>query len=148
MPNFPVTSPRPVGQVLPAVVTIGPLSLLLCGGLAGLGVIERINRLLPGNEFKNAVPTWVTWWAIVVLVFLIPWVLLNIQKSWQRWVLWVSVIVIGCAWIPVLSLAAIAPKMMGPLVAAIWAGLCGLVYGHKHHLPCEAIQATESDEAS
>jgi hypothetical protein len=64
--------------------------------------------------------------------------------GWRRFVLWITSVVLVSAWAPVLSLAAHAPEISAPWIAAVWSGVCALVYTANHRMPCEeSLQAPD-----
>lgn len=132
----------PVGHVLLPAVAISSLSILLAGGLNLLGMLEPVNAALvglvmPGADFPKSLPEWALWLATLGFAFGLPFSLLNISGTWRRLVVWVTALVLIAGWAPVLSLAAHAPDIAAPLVAALWSGVCALVYAANHRMACD-----------
>jgi hypothetical protein len=144
-------SPRPVGNVLLAGGTIGLLSLFLCVGLSLLGINTRMNTALKGlvadQGVGHSLPSWTIWLGVMVFAFGIPWVLLNVPEAWRRLALWLTMVVVICGWGPVLGLAAYAPDLAAPIIAAVWSGICAMIYSANHRMPCDSFQTSDSHEA-
>jgi uncharacterized membrane protein YjjB (DUF3815 family) len=118
--------------------------MVLSVGLTLLGVVDRLNQwvfsvVIPENEVValNFLPPWLIWLVVVLAAFAIPWTLLCVPGTWRRWVLWISSLVVIAGWIPVLVLAAYSPQVAAPFVAAVWSGLCAMIYARNHLMPCE-----------
>jgi hypothetical protein len=144
-------SPRPVGQVSLAGGTIGLLSLLLCVGLSLLGINARMNTALQGlvadQGIGHTLPLWTIWLGVLVFAFGIPWILLHIPQAWRRLAVWLTMVVVIGGWVPVLGLAAYAPDLAAPIVAAVWSGICAMIYSANHRMPCDSLQTSDSHEA-
>lgn len=144
-PTLPKTQ-RPPGHIFQAGGTIGLLAMVLSVGLSLLGLIDRINHwisdiITQGNEVAAVkfLPPWTLWLVVMVAAFAIPWTLLCVPGLWRRWVLWLSSLVVLAGWIPVLGLAAYFPEVAAPFIAAVWSGLCAMVYARNHLMPYEIL---------
>jgi hypothetical protein len=140
----------PVGHVIRVSGVIALLSIVLCAGLSFLGFIERINAYFLGfvadQGITHTIPSLAVWFVTIVQSFGIPWVLLTISSVWGRVLIWMTLVVITCGWVPVLALAAHAPDLAGPIVVSLWSGICSLVYSSTHPMPSEYHLKTVSDE--
>ena len=132
---------------------IGSLALVLAAGLGALGLTDRVDAAIAGllcralhqdaaAGFPKALPTWALWLATAMLAYGLTLAMLGVPGTWRRLVLWLTTLVLVAAWAPVLGLAAHAPDIAAPLVAALWSGACALVYVHSHSMPCDAEPAT------
>lgn len=138
-------APLPEGSVAAPDVAIGGLSLAVAAGFQFLGVAPRLDDWLQdrvvsfglGGSFEW-LPGWVGWIPAVLIAFGLPFAMLKSPGLWRRAVLWISTLVVLAGWVPVMALSmkwcAVGPS----LVAALWGGLCALVYGLRHHMPCDA----------
>lgn len=138
----------PVGHVLLPAVAISALSILLVAGLSLLGILVPVNAalgglVLPGADFPKSLPEWSLWLATLGFAFGLPFALLSIPSTWRRLVVWVTALVLITGWAPVLSLAAHAPEIGAPLVAAFWSGVCALAYAANHRMACDAATPVE-----
>jgi hypothetical protein len=128
---------------LPALA-IGGLSVVLVAGLEAFGILSRLNLVLGrwlshdgSGNFPKAVAQWVIWLAAAAFAFGLAYAILHVPSTWRRVILWISTVVIIGAWGPVLVLAAHAPDIAGPWIAAVWSGVCALVYAGNHRLACD-----------
>lgn len=134
----------PEGHVLVPTAAIGSLSILLAEGLSVLGLIDPVNQMVSrlvgqGGKvvFPKSLPDGVPWLAAVIFAFGLAFVILNSPGTWRRVVLWVTTLVLIAGWAPVLGLAAHAPEIAGPFIAALWSGVCALVYAGNHRMPTD-----------
>lgn len=146
---------RPAGHVLAPALAIGGLSTLLGVGLSLLGALDRANFAIAGfvsqdqaAAYPKVLPQWSLWFATVLIAFALSFSILSVAGAWRRWVPWISAVVLTAGWAPVLSLAAQAPEIAAPLVAALWSGACSIVYAGKHLMPCDEISETPSPDSS
>ncbi len=148
--------PRPDGHVLVPGSIIGSLSILLVVGLSALRILDRADMAIAkwmslGNPagFPNALPEWPVWLAVVLLAFGLAFAILSVAGTWRRVVLWITSAALVAAWAPVLALAARAPDIGAPLIAAIWSGVCALVYAGNHQMACDetVVLSKKLDEA-
>ncbi len=150
--NPGIPDSRPVGHVLLPAAAIGALSIILAAGLELLGSLDVIDGgfakwLAEGKPSPKDLPVWAVWLAAVFFAFGISFALLSIPTTWRRVVLWVSALVVVIAWAPVLALAARPPEISAVLVAALWSGVCALVYAGRHRMACDGFPEKHSDEA-
>lgn len=140
-----MTSPqRPTGHVLVPAAAIGGLSIILVAGLGLLGVTGQLDsgiaRLVSqggGEIFPKHLPESTVWAATGVFAFGLAAAILGTPDLWRRMVLWLTSLVLIAAWAPVLSLAAHAPDISTPWIAALWSGVCAVVYAANHRMPCD-----------
>ena len=136
------------GQVLVTAAFIGSLALVLAVGLAVLGLTDKLDLAVAGllsrtiqpegtGAFPKVLPAWALWLATALLTYALAFAMLGVPGRWRRLVLWLTTLSIVMAWGPVLGLAAHAPQIAAPLVAALWSGTCVLVYTHSHRMPCD-----------
>lgn len=152
---------RPLGHVAGPVAAIGSLSILLVAGLSALGLLYPVDRMIAGwvgqggkVVFPKSLPDGLLWLAAVIFAFGLAFAILNVPATWRRVVLWLTTLALIAGWAPVLGLAAHAPQISGPFIAALWSGVCALVYAGNHRMPCDDTPETkaknlpnESDEA-
>jgi hypothetical protein len=136
--------PRPDGHVLVPAAIIGSLSTLLVVGLSALRILDRADLAIAKwmsqgkpTDFPKDLPEWAVWLAVVLLAFGLAFAILSVAGTWRRVVLWLTTAALVAAWAPVLSLAAHAPDTAAPLIAAIWSGVCALVYAGNHQMACD-----------
>jgi hypothetical protein len=134
----------PRGTVALPALAIGGMSLALAAGFNALGLLGRIERSLiaiPGQQGLSGepqiLPAWIAWSVAAGLAFVLPWLLLQSPASWRRAVLWLTVLALVLCWIPVMGLAAKWCPLAPSLVTVGWSGLCALIYGARHRMPCE-----------
>lgn len=135
---------RPTNHgVLPALA-IGGLSVVLVAGLEAFGILTRVNLLLGrllsrdgSGNFPKALPQWAIWLAAAAFAIGLAFAILHVPGTWRRVMLWITTVVVIAAWGPVLVLAAHAPDIAGPWIAAIWSGVCALVYAGNHRMACD-----------
>jgi hypothetical protein len=134
---------------------IGSLSILLAAGLSVLGLIEPVDQMVSrwvgqGSRmaFSKFLPNGVLWLAVVIFAFGLAFVILSAPGTWRRVVLWVTTLVLIAGWAPVLGLAAHAPEIGGTFIAALWSGVCALVYAGNHRMPCDDSFETEGKQSS
>ncbi|MFT3989856.1 MAG: hypothetical protein QM680_00460 [Luteolibacter sp.] len=147
----------PPGHVVGPVFATGSLGVALAGGLFALGVISRLNDRVAGlleqsgvHHFPRELPPWSVWLATAVIAYGLAAVILEVPCAWRRAILWVTTVLLVLGWAPVLGLAAHQPEISMPLVAALWSGLCALVYAKNHRMPVDDEPATpvEADAES
>ena len=143
---------RPAGHVLVPAAAIGSLSTLLAAGLGALGILSRVNlavsKLISQGKpavFPKSLPEWSVWLATVLFAFGLAFSILNVQGTWRRVMLWITTMVIVAGWAPVLGLAAHAPEIGAPFIAAVWSGVCAMVYAGNHRMPCDAPAGSASE---
>jgi hypothetical protein len=126
---------------------IGSLSILLAVGLSVLGIVDRVNGLIPkaimpgkAAGFPKVLPEWSVWLAAVVLAFGLAFAILSVPGTWRRLVLWITTAVLVACWAPVLGLAARAPDIAAPFIATLWSGVCALVYAGNHRMACDTTK--------
>ena len=146
--------PRPAGHVAVPAAAIGSLSILLAAGLGTLGILDRVHPVIAklvaqGNAaaFPKALPGWSVWLATALFAFGLAFAILSVAGTWRRLVLWITALVLVAGWAPVLSLAAHSPDIGAPFIAALWSGVCALVYAGNHRMACDQIQSDEVHEA-
>jgi hypothetical protein len=129
--------------ILPAAA-IGGLSMVLAAGLELLGVLPRLNAVIArwvsrdgAETFPKTLPGGWVWLAATVFSFGAAAAILGTPGQLRRGLLWLSAIILVAAWAPVLSLAARAPDIAAPCVAAVWSGICALVYASRHDMPAD-----------
>lgn len=145
----PSPHPRPAGHVILPACAIGGLSVLLAAGMEMLGAHRHMNAVIStlvsrgGSEtFPNRLPDWSVWLAVMFFAFGLAFAMLSTPGLWRRILLWFSAVVLVTAWAPVLSLASYAPLISAPWIAAVWSGVCALVYTSHHRMACDEIPAT------
>jgi FtsH-binding integral membrane protein len=131
--------------LLPAAA-ISSLSILLAAGLSVLPMMDRLNFTISqlatqGKQviFSKNLPDWAIWLAAVFFSFGLTFAIFNVPGSWRRVVLWLTTLFLIATWAPVLSLAAREPEIAVPFIAALWSGVCALVYTSKHRMPCDSV---------
>ena len=134
----------PTGQVALPAAAIGALSLLLAVGLDLLGVTVRMDEMIrhlvarDGREtFAKSLPEWVIWSGTTIVAFGVAFTILQTPGMAKRWIFWLSAIISVVAWAPVLSLASHAPDVSTPCIAALWSGICAIVYTARHRMPID-----------
>ncbi len=147
-PAPPIRLPR--GTVALPALAIGGMSLALAAGFHFLGLLGRIERALltiPGqlglSGEPQVFPAAIAWSVAAALAFVLPWLLLQSPASWRRAVLWLTVLALIFGWIPVMGLAAKWCPLAPSLVAVGWSGLCALIYGARHRMPCEGVPTSD-----
>lgn len=136
--------PTPAGHIVPTVVAIGCMAALLAAGMGAVGLLERMDLAL-GRGFASinppaasrSLPLALPWLVVVAVSFGLPLAMLNVPGFWRRLVLWLSTLVLVAGWAPVLALASREPAVSGVFIAALWCGLCSLVYASRHRMPCD-----------
>ncbi|MCX6873451.1 MAG: hypothetical protein NTW21_06535 [Verrucomicrobia bacterium] len=137
------------GHVLVTAAFIGSLALVLAAGLGALGLTAQADaafagalcRVLQqdgGTGFQKSLPAWGLWLGAALLAYGLALAMLSVPGTWRRLVLWLTTVLVLAAWAPVLALAAHAPELATPLIAALWSGACSLVYVRSHRMPCDA----------
>ena len=136
--------PKPDGHVAAASLVIGSLAMLLTGGLSLLRVLDRFDLLVSaklsselGLSFPKILAPWEVWVFTVFVGYGLAAALLSVHGAWRRWMIWVTALVLILFWAPVLVLAAYEPKIAAPFIAALWSGICAMVYVGKHRMPGE-----------
>jgi hypothetical protein len=136
------------GQVLVTAAFIGSLAMALAAGLKTLGLTDQANAAITGlmcqalqpgapPAFAKALPPWQVWLGTALAAYGLALAMLGVPGTWRRLVLWTTTLLLVAAWAPVLALAAHAPEVAAPFTAALWAGVCTLVYTHSHRMPCD-----------
>ncbi len=136
------------GHVLVTAAFIGSLALVLAAGLDALGLTDRADSAIASlvgqalqqdgpTAFPKVLPAWGQWLGTALIAYGLALAMLGVPGTWRRLVLWITTLVLVASWAPVLGLAAHAPAIAGPLIAAVWSGACALVYVHSHRMPCE-----------
>lgn len=132
------------GLVGPTSLLIGTMSLGLALGMGLLGFWDRLNALANGwtsqlGAGMREVPANAVLLIAMVMAYAPAFLLLSTPTNWRRIVIWLSFLLVGLAWLPVLALAAwqLPPAM--PMAAGIWSGLCALIYASRHRLPCDGL---------
>jgi len=140
----------PCGHVVLPALAIGGMSLVLATGFHFLGLLGRIERSLlaiPGqlglSGEPRILPASIAWSVATALAFVLPWLLLQSPASWRRGVLWLTVLSLVFGWIPVMGLAAKWCPLAPSLVTVGWSGLCALIYGARHRMPCEGVPTSD-----
>jgi hypothetical protein len=143
---------RPDGHVIVTAAAIGGLSTLLVAGLAIVGTLDHMNAVIAGlvsrggaEKFPRHLPDWCFWLGTVLLAFGISFAILGTPGQARRIFLWLTAVILVAAWAPVLSLASHAPAIAAPWIAAVWSGICALVYAANHHMPCDDIPPRSHD---
>lgn len=131
------------------------MGLIVAGGLGALGFLARLDVWAEGvlvagglDGFPKSLPTWIVWGATVLIACGLSAAMLGVPCVWRRLVLWISTLALVIFWAPVLGLAAHAPTIAAPLVAALWSGICALVYAHNHRMPVDEPLPTPADAQS
>lgn len=144
-------SALPVGHVRLPAATLGTLSMLLVFGLHALGLLPRMNAWIatcvkvPGDaSLAQALPPPLIWGAALAIAFGLSFSILSVAGMSRRILLVISSWVIIAGWAPVLSLAARAPEIGAPFIAALWAGICALVYASRHAMEADVAQESSS----
>ena len=145
---------RSEGHVLVPAAAIGSLSILLAAGLSVLGLIDPLDQMVSrlvgqGGSvvFPKSLPDGVLWLVAVIFAFGLAFVILSTPGTWRRVVLWLTTMVLIAGWAPVLGLAAYAPEIGGPFIAALWSGVCALVYAGNHRMPCDDSSETDGKQS-
>jgi len=136
------------GHFLVTAVFIGSLALVLAAGLGALGLTERADAAIASflgrsiqpegaAAFPKALPAWGLWLGTALVAYGLALAMLGVTGTWRRLVLWFTTLGLVASWAPVLGLAAHAPEIAAPLIAALWSGTCALVYTHSHRMPCD-----------
>lgn len=148
-------NPQSAGHVVLPAAAIGGLSIVLAAGLELLGMLPRMNFVLArlvsrdgAGTFSKQLPEWGVWLAVAALAFGTATAILGTPGPLRRGLLWLSAVILVAAWAPVLSLAARSPDIAAPLVAAIWSGICALVYASRHRMPVDQNQAGTASRES
>ena len=134
---------KPLRHALASAAFIGSLALALAAGLCALGLTNKadaaiasfLGRTLQADvaaAFPKVLPSWGLWLGTAVIAYGLALAMLGVAGTWRPLVLWITTLGLVAAWAPVLGLAARAPEIAAPLVAAVWSGACVLVYTHSH----------------
>lgn len=149
-----ILHPRPDGHVPVPAAAIGSLSVLLAAGLGVCGILDQVNPVIAklvaqggAADFPMALPGWSVWLAAVFFAFGLAFAILCVAGTWRRLVLWITALVLVAGWVPVLGLAARSPDIAAPFIAALWSGVCALVYAENHRMACDQIPPDEAHEA-
>lgn len=130
----------PPGHVSMPVALTGSMGLALAAGLHLTGMLAALDRTLAGwfaggaRDFDSAVPPWSVWLATAAIAYGIALVLLEIPGNWRRVVIWISSVAVIAAWLPVAAIAQRHAPVAAPLIAALWSGICSLIYAARHHM--------------
>lgn len=146
LPTMAARKIQTPGVVGPTSLLIGTMSLGLALGMSLLGFWDSWNvastawtsRL--GDGMREMHPNAVLMIAMV-MAYAPPFLMLSTPGNWRRVLLWTSILLLGLAWLPVLALAAWQLPPCLPMAAGIWSGLCAMIYGSRHLLPCEQVGA-------
>lgn len=137
-------------MLVPAAA-IGAMSTLLVVGLEVLGILSRLeirisNLISHGKSasLPNTLPVWSVWLATIVFAFWLSFAILSVAGTWRRCVLWITMLVLIAGWAPVLSLAAYTPEVGAPFIAALWSGVCAVVYAGSHRMASDATEASRA----
>lgn len=134
------------GHVLTTAAFIGSLALVLAAGLGALGLTDQADAAVAGilrhalqqdGAFPKILPAWTLWLGTAMIAYGLALAMLGVPGTWRRLVLWLTTLGLVATWAPVLALAAHAPAIAAPLIAAVWSGACALVYVHSHRMPCD-----------
>ena len=91
-----------------------------------------------GTEWRM-VPKGVELGFVLSMGFVTPALILHSPSLWRKWAMWIGMMILYFAWIPVLALATWRMGMVAPLVAGLWSGFCALIFASRHDLPCEVL---------
>ena len=138
------STPKPEAHLTFATLVIGSLAMLLTGGLGLLRMLDRIDfqisrwlgTVIP-LTFSQDLPSLWVWLFTAVAAYGVVGVILCARGGCRRWLFWVSALSLVLFWAPVLVLAAYEPKIAAPFIAALWSGICAMVYVGKHRMPGE-----------
>lgn len=106
---------------------LNPVDAWLTSELAGNGWGETLVEL----------PHWYGGVLILLVSFGLASAMLASPASWRRLVLWLSTVLVLLGWGPALALAGKQIDIAAPVVAAMISGVCALIYGTRHRLPCD-----------
>lgn len=130
----PDSTPQPPVVLAGAVALCAGLTLVILVGLHQAGGIGALDQRLAaalearlGESLDQELPELLCWSVAALIAVALPLVLLLCSRGWQRWVLWLSVVVVLAVWAPVLGLAAYRPEMALVLMAAVISGLLSLI---------------------
>jgi len=145
----------PAGHVLAPALLIGSMALVLALGLETLRILEQVNSIAGrwlaevglGN-FSKSLPVWLIWLATGLVAYGLSAAILCVPCIWRRLVLWISTLAILLFWVPVLGLATYVPDIAAPLIAAVWSGICALVYAYNHRMPVDELPISQPDGQS
>jgi hypothetical protein len=137
-------SPQPHPVI--AMFAIGSMALGLAAGMVLLGLMQRIDLALESFFLPaglaaptQSLPSVLLWICAALVSFLLPCIILNIIGLWRRLIIFVASTGITLAWGPVLLLASYRPELGLCLIAALWSGLCAIIYAQSHEAPNEEI---------
>jgi hypothetical protein len=141
---MPTRATNTPGQVVAPSLLFGTMALGLAFGLDILGfwsslddsVTAWMDRL--GDDMSD-VPSGYLIMLTIFSAYLLPLLMLSSPHWWRRFILWLSLLLITIAWLPVLALAQWKLRPCVPVVALCWSGLCAFIYGLNHLLPCEQM---------
>jgi hypothetical protein len=135
------TSAKPSHIVAPSLL-FGTMAVGLAVGLDSLGFWSQLDDSMTAwteklGDGMREVPSPYAMLLTMATAYLLPLLMLSSPHWWRRLVLWVSMLLITLAWVPVLALAhwKLLPCM--PVVALCWSGLCAFIYALNQPLPCE-----------
>lgn len=128
-----------------ALSAIGGMSIVVAAVLHLLGISHGLDGAISrwvdgaglGDGFRE-LPAWAMWVWTVLASFGLAAAMLVSQHSWRRTVLWVTVLVLTLAWVPVLALASWHAPVAVPLMAVLWCGLWSMIYAARHQEPGDA----------
>lgn len=127
-------------MLVPAAA-IGALAVLLVAGFEALKLMGAADRMIAKvvsqgalQGFSKALPDWSVWLATMAFAFGLPIAILSVAGAWRRWVLWITTLALVAGWAPVLALAAHFPDVGAPFTAALWSGVCAMVYAGSHRM--------------
>ena len=145
----------PAGHVLVPALLIGSMALVLAVGLGALHILEQVNFIAGSwleevglGNFSKPLPVWLIWLTTSLVAYGLSGAILCVPCIWRRLVLWISTLAILLFWVPVLGLATYLPDIAAPLVAAVWSGICALIYAYNHRMPVDELPISQPDGQS
>lgn len=141
---MPMRNANTPGHVVAPSLLFGTMALGLAFGLDVLGFWASLDDSATawmeklGDDMRE-VPSGFAMILTVASAYILPLLMLSSPHWWRRLVLWMSLLFITLAWLPVLALAHWKLMPCVPVAALCWSGLCAFIYGLNHQLPCEQI---------
>lgn len=137
-------SKKPAGHLGWVIVMIGTMSGVLAEGLGMMGLWDQVNEMGYSwwaglGDGVREVPRWVELAFVCGMAFVTPALMLQSPAAWRKWVIWVGMMILYVAWLPVLALAAWRMGMAAPFIAGLWSGICATIFALRHDLPCEKL---------
>lgn len=114
-----------LATVFELVVPLAHLDQKVADWVASFGLGEELQSLGP-------IPQW-SW--TVFMVIALPQAILHVRKSWRRWVITITAIILTLAWVPILALMSLVPDIVSPMIALVWAAIGSIIYAEKHREP-------------